>query len=332
MAVRLLAKFDLRIPETTAMVNMNVLMWHPAEGLIAAGNVQGEPGSDGVGIVTLDGVFRDRADESVFQLNQVGWWPAKKRMVEVWNMASIGQPIKPVEMVFDPYIFGRQNANPPGVLAEGLYFRRYVRFPDRAVYYSGGPGGDKFLHGVVGGIDTREGTELPFYYGDVHPGRSNTETFVGEVTRFVGDDTRGVFYDAVTHTLSDLLHTGVKSRGIYYATDFRVLVTWQSPEETPGLTQHQLWVWSLEVNPTIMTPVEVFEGEPRSGQIVTYRVQVTGDQEDPAPNELVNWEVTGVGTLLTPQSKTDVEGFAVAKVQYGVQEIGTSVVEASLLC
>jgi len=60
---------------------------------------------------------------------------------------------------------------------------------------------------------------------------------------------------------------------------------------------------------------------------------VTGAQNDPAEGELVDWTLEGAGTLLDPQSKTDVDGYAITKVQYPVVEIeGSSVITASVTC
>jgi hypothetical protein len=101
--------------------------------------------------------------------------------------------------------------------------------------------------------------------------------------------------------------------------------------EHPDKTLSTIRVWSLEVEPTQLTPV-VAIGSTKSGSVMTYRVQLLGAQDEPAPEEAVNWTLTGAGQLLQHQSETDDEGFATTQVQYQLAETGPSVVDASVTC
>ena len=56
------------------------------------------------------------------------------------------------------------------------------------------------------------------------------------------------------------------------------------------------------------------------------------DQDDPAEGELVNWFVEGKGLLLDAQTKTDADGYAIARVQYLIGETGESKVLARVAC
>lgn len=110
-----------------------------------------------------------------------------------------------------------------------------------------------------------------------------------------------------------------------------IVEAWGLPAPPPPASTG-IRVWALEVHPTKLSDVEVVAGQVKSGQVVTYRVRATGRQDDPAEGELIEWAVSGAGTLLTAQSRTNATGYATAKVQYGVDETGNSVVEATLAC
>ena len=73
-------------------------------------------------------------------------------------------------------------------------------------------------------------------------------------------------------------------------------------------------------------------GCPNQVRSVTYRVQLLGDQDDPAEDELVNWFVEGKGLLLDVYTKTDADGYAIARVQYLIGETGESKVLARVAC
>jgi hypothetical protein len=113
---------------------------------------------------------------------------------------------------------------------------------------------------------------------------------------------------------------------LLFAPEYGVMVSGKVVGDTMTM-----WVWSLEVHPTILTDPEAM-AETKSGQVVPYRVRVMGDDNDPAVGELVDWQLIGAGMLLDIQSKTDDDGYATTRVQYGLAETGESVVKASVLC
>ena len=349
MAVFMLAQFDIRIPETEAVPNIAPKIWYEGVGLIANGTAPTPPYNalaGGLGVLSLDGVFRDRVAGNTLgggSYQGASWWPAKKRMVEVWSVAvddnSNEGPntthAEAREMVFDPYVFARQATSPAGVTHEALASKRYVKLPDRSVYYVGGFPPSGFVYGVVDNVATQEGPTggVGFYNGSVMPGRSDTEVFISG-QRFVSGflPPEGVFYDTVTRELcSPYYRIGVPAKGLFYAREWGVMVSVHDPE-AGGSIYPQIRIWALEVRPTIVTTPEVVEGEVKSGQIVTFRVRVTGAQNDPAEGELVNWElpVGSAGALHALQSKTDKDGYATVKVQYDVGEVGTCELEATV--
>lgn len=325
MAVRLLATFDVRVPEVVDYVGVTTRMWCPGIGLVVEGSISvpAQPAFRGLGVLSLDGVFRDRASEGA---DGLGWWVEKKRMVKVYDTA--------VEYVFDPYTFSKQGANPYGVLIEDIFqFQEYIRLPDRRVYYDGGPGGLQRMVGVVNGVTTPEGPVVGFYYGRIDPGRSETEVFISG--GLPAQPPQGVFYDTVSHQLSSpYYHIGRPCDALIYAADWGVLVSIHDKDDaTPRLYQ-KIRIWALEVHPTVISAVEVVDGTIKSGQVVTYRVRVLGADSDPAESELVNWSlaVGTAGALMDLQSPTDAQGYAYVQVQYDVGETGPSIIEASLEC
>ncbi len=92
------------------------------------------------------------------------------------------------------------------------------------------------------------------------------------------------------------------------------------------------------MEPAVLSAPTIVAGTARAGQVVTYRVQLTVIHEayaappDPCENELIDWVLAGAGVLLDVQSKTDVNGYATARVQYRVGETGDSVITASVQC
>jgi hypothetical protein len=267
-------------------------------------------------------------------------WDTRKRQIVAFPLNHTSDVV--YECVFDPITLARQRTGPESfdeAVGHPLQGKRYVRLEDRSVYFDNVTTLEHCIMGVVGTVVTPEGPPLPvsFRNANVFPGRSNTEVWIGE--RFsIGSNGRGIFYDTITREFSSpLYHLGMGTRSVVYATDLGVLVSghdYPSEGYTGGLlTRRQLRIWSLEVEPTTVSPVEVAGGTVKSGQVVTYRVQVTGAQNDPAEGELVDWTLEGAGTLLDPQSKTDVDGYAITKVQYPVVEIeGSSVITASVTC
>ena len=156
------------------------------------------------------------------------------------------------------------------------------------------------------------------------PGRGEMDFFVKD-----GGDI-GCFYDAQYQKIaSPSYHTGIPANFLCYCPEYGVLV---SVHVGGGANPSELRVWSLEVEPTILTNPTPFIGTPMAGQVVTYRVRLTGAQTDPAEGELVDWTLTGVGLLLDMQSKTDAQGYAIARVQYRLGETGNSTLNASVTC
>lgn len=315
------------------IVNVSLKTWWPGVGLIGQGDAGGWY-SVPLGVMTLDGRFCDRASE---YFTNYGWWPAKRQLV-VHGDYYAGDA---GEITFDPITFARDHTSAPPKppnFNHPLAGRNYVKLPDRSIFYGG-----SWIYGasapcmrvVVDDIEVEpEGPGAPFSVGFLHPGRSETEVFLAEYA--FRQPARGIFYDTVTKNWSSPIFTTKEAcyGTLIYAPEFEVFVSGHIYVSNPELEgkSGQLRVWSMEVDPTTMTEVEVVNGPVRGGQVLTYRVRLTGDDDDPAVDELVDWAVEGVGTLLDPQSRTDAEGYATTQVQYGVQETGDSTVEASVSC
>lgn len=337
MALRLLAgPFDIRPYGAPEDWKGNILIhaWVPGVGLLAGGDPGGWPSySTSSGYLTLDGLYCDRSNE---YLHECSWNSVKKRIVK-FPLAPYGVDV--YELTFEPIMLTAQRSGPEQwTYDEGhpLHGKRYVTLEDRSIFFENFA--EHSLMGVVGTVETPEGPPLDFSFrnANVYPGRSNADLWIGERYQ-VGNNARGLFYNAATRQFSSpICHLGMNCHTVVYATDLGVLISGHnySPEGYAGgdLDRNQLRIWSLEVEPTIISPVELVEGVVKSGHVATYRVKVTGAHEDAAEGELVNWTLTGAGVVLDPQSKTDAEGYAITRVQYTLSEIGSSVVEASLEC
>jgi hypothetical protein len=306
------------IPKGTAPIQTHLEQWWPGVGLLMV------CGLSTYGVVTLDGVYRHRSNG----VGLVNHWPSHKRMMALLNTDLEDGTNKPQEWSAEPMAFLR---SPAGTEDESVWAGppagpNYVRLDDRRIYVYASK-----IYSVKDGNTVVEGPVLlafPTGAAATMPGRRYGELFISHG----GVNPKGVFYDSATRQLSspyfyvDPPTAGVTCTGLSYVPEFGVLVAKYSAP-----TFH-LRIWSLEVKPTILTPPEAFIGVAKSGQIVTYRVKVTGAQNDPAEGELVNWSLEGAGILFDEQSSSGADGYALARVQYGLKEVGPSLVKASVIC
>jgi len=334
MAVRLLAgPFDTTVMDNQPadlVIQAVPSMWVPGSGVMLS-SVTGQGGwyVANLGMMTLDGRVCDRGNEP---MGWEGWWPAKQRVVQSNWYAGDGTR----ELMYDHITFAQEYTGPetiPGLQRNAPY----IRLPDRRLRYSA-VGAHSFRALLNDGVtEVPEGPPPPWTgtmtSGRIHPGRSETEVFV--TVSVYGNNVQAAFYDTVRREWSSpVYYFGVKCYSMVYATDFGVIVTGHNYVSDPELNgkSNQIRIWSLEVEPTIITPVERVLGTVKSGQVVTYRVRVTGAHNDPAPGELIDWTMVGPGTLLDPQTLTDANGYATTRVQYRLGDTGNSVVTATLSC
>jgi len=325
MALRLLSGPNKIVDdEGNLPLTMNLSSYYPGRGLLAYGYYDYYK-STSYHWVTFDGVSQ-RCPMAGTATSELGWWVVKKRMVSYPGFA-FNQP----EIVWEPKVFMAQNAedpgtgllNPPG----GLAHKPYVRLSDRWLY------GDSTRINVVRQNGTsytnvQEGPVWPFTLNGLRPGRSDIEVLgIG-----INHD-RARFYDVERHEFtSDVLYLGMTANCLVFAPEWGVLVSGHSNEPFDEGNAYAIRVWSLEVNPIVLSDPAPWFGTVKSGQIVTYATVLAGAQGDPAADEFVNWQLGGAGVLLDVQSKTNAAGRAFARVQYRVGETGTSTVQASVQC
>ena len=331
MAVRLLAgPFLIKETETGEVAQSMVFqMWWPNVGLIVKATFP-KKNSTLINVVTLDGVSAEIMDRSLANyFNKWGWWPAYQKVVGMYG---------PEEYVVEPFAFATQKTHPSEQPPNwSNFYYRYVRLLDRRIYFFNGR-----IYRQVNGVATDAPESemftsllfITFITGEVHPGRNDHEVFVSD-SYF----NQACFYDtAAQKILAPVYYFGMPCEGIVYVPEYGVIVTGHSETMDPPpdpANPDKKWamirVWSLEVEPTAVTPVVVV-GASKSGGVTTYQVRVTGAQGEPAPQNLVNWTLTGAGVLLVAQSETDKDGYATTQVQYQLDEIGQSVVDASVAC
>jgi hypothetical protein len=335
MAVRLLAgPFDTTVTDdqpADLVIQAVPRMWIPGSGVMMS-TVTGQGGwyVANLGMMTLDGRVCDRGNEP---MGYEGWWPAKQRVVQSNWYAGDGKR----ELMYDQITFAQEYTGPETI--PGFVTASYIRLADRRLRYSSSPDGAHSFRALLndGVTEVQEGPPPPWSgittSGRVHPGRSETEVFV-EASAY-RNNVQAAFYDTVKQVWSSpVYYLGVSCYSLVYSTDFGVIVTGHNSVSDPELDgkSNQIRIWSLEVEPTIVTPVERMSGTVKSGQVVTYRVRVTGAHNDPASEELIDWTITGPGTLLDPQTLTDANGYATTRVQYRLGDTGNSVVTATLSC
>lgn len=317
MAVRLLAgPFPLKSETGEVTSTMKVIGWYPGVGLLTYGYFPSFM-SDQVCVGTLDGVCIPRA--MFLYPASWSWWPEQKRIVGFTG----GK-----EHLMDPISFAIQHTSPLDQPTNFADYRRYVKLPDRRIYFRDG----RVYRQVQGvPIDVPESVVFtPLFPGaEVFPGRHRMDVFVGDSYY-----NQACFYNTISQKMSSpVYYIGMACDELIYAPEYGVMVSSHKEvlPEHPDKTLSTIRVWSLEVEPTQLTPV-VAIGSTKSGSVMTYRVQLLGAQDEPAPEEAVNWTLTGAGQLLQHQSETDDEGFATTQVQYQLAETGPSVVDASVTC
>jgi hypothetical protein len=316
MALRLLATFPFIDVSGNMPVDMTVRYWYPGVGLLCSGHFA-EYSSSGVHVVTLDGVCRKRMSTN----RTWSWWPSRQRML--WMSGGY-------ERMFEPKVFAEQQTHPDDHMEDGIG-SSYVKLLDRRVFINL----NKVYHIMFGDVNETQVAEsdtLPVTNPTVRPGRSDKDIWCPGTVLGNG---AGCFYDTETRKIvSPVYNIGMECEGLVYVPEFNVLVSGHNVEASPPDEPWQLFlkIWSFEVNPTQLLPVEVHDGVPKSGQVVTYRTRLLGDQDDPAEGEFVSWLVEGKGLLLDYQTKTDADGYAFARVQYLVGETGESKVLARVAC
>lgn len=321
MSVKLLAgPFPLGTVTGETPVTMSTSAYYPNVGLLVSVNFGGSTVSQ-FQVCTLDGLFNyGRGLLDWFNMTW-SWWPEKKRMLAV----GVGHK----EYVIEPHAFMYQGSGEPGPVDTGG--THYVRLPDRRIYVK-----QAGVYVYIDGLpDAVEATDFPdFDPAIIWPGRSEIEMFLsGSHNLLTFNFDTGAFYNTVTHALSSPLYViGIPAYRLLYAPEYGVMISAHREDLWDAENVETIRIWSLEVEPAILSDITVFEGTVKSGQVVTYRVRVTGAQDDPAEGELVAWTLNGAGLLLDLQSAADAQGFATARVQYLVGETGLSVLEASVLC
>ena len=330
MAVRLLAgPFRIRDDKGEFPVAMTVNAYYPNVGLLGFGHYA-YLASNNTHRITFDGVSQRSPKEGVLTFNNPGysWWPSRDVMVTMYFFGG-------GEWMFEPKTMLSQFADAPENRWTAdtpiyMHARPYVRMQEKWVMVNGA----RVYGARRDGPAEVEGPVWPWPLAAVRCGRVDAEVLV--TGNFATDASGGFYNPELEVAVSPIYHTGMPADNLLYAPEWGILISTHDSEvledESPGVASPVIRIWSLEVNPQILTNPAPYIGTPKSGQIVTYRVRLTGAQDDPAEDELINWMVTGAGVLLDLQTKTDVDGYATARVQYLVGETGDSTVEASVQC
>lgn len=285
--------------------------WYPDVGIMTLINNQ-------QCFMTVDGIYQpiNSSRPSLY-----GYWPAKKRWM-TWNM-----PAENKEYILDPKSLTMLTIDDTDKVIDGFFFRDYIKLADRRIYFVANQ-----MYKIINKATTLDSDgRLPFLWGLVGPGRTDTEIFLvetGDIQNHaptVGD-TRCCFYDTLTKTYSPLMYLGMACHGAIFATELGVII---SLHDGPPLT---LRVWSTEVKPSTLSTPTVLENTPKGGLITTYQVQALGTQSEPCVGELIDWQVFGVGNPIGSQSTTDENGHATMRVVYKVDDTGESLVQAKLVC
>jgi len=114
-------------------------------------------------------------------------------------------------------------------------------------------------------------------------------------------------YDPITKKqVGNSVSTGMVGKYLFYSPKFDVLI---GVYEISGSTNQEIRIRGSETtpnglsNPAALTPIT-------RGQSSTIQVRLTGDLGEAVPGMLVDWTLTGTGSLTLTQSVTDADGYA----------------------
>jgi len=302
-------------------------IWYPNVGLLWWGYPQNAAGTTygtvATFVIAIDGIFA--VINQILQLGNglMGWWPKHQ-----WALTGGSLSGPAVEYRYEPKVLGAQEAGPDLVYGDGLRLAPYIRLEDRRLFMSGFD-----IYANVDGVETLEYT-LPFQ-GKLRPGRSQTDVFAESGS--TQEEAVCCFYNTELKVRDSILFhiaaiEGSNTLGVRYVPEYQVIVSIHQLTPTTPPHQIQIRVWSLEVAPTVLSDITVVGGTIHAGQIATFQVTLTGAQNEPCIGELIDWAVTGIGTVLDVQSVTDATGMAETRVLFGVTESGECVVTASVKC
>jgi hypothetical protein len=311
-------------------VSMALSAYYPGMGLLAVGYYDYYV-SNTYHRITFDGVSQ-RLPLQGTGTHTLGWWVPRKRMVSYPGAPGFDAP----EVVWEPKVFLPQRADEPrtGILNPPIYIiaRPYIRLADRWLYGNGPRVNVVRAIGDGAWTEGQEGPNWPFFMTGVLPGRVDTE-ILGFGIPPGGSVDRCRFYDVERQVFtSPTIYLGMETNCLVFAPEWGILVSGHAGETFEDGPAYAIRVWSLEINPQHLSDPSPYMGTPKSGQIVTYRTQLTGGLAEPVEGELINWQSAGSGLLLDAQSTTDVNGYATARMQYRVGETGESVVQAGVQC
>lgn len=122
-----------------------------------------------------------------------------------------------------------------------------------------------------------------------------------DILAFVYDTGEVIFYNHVLkQQLPEHSYIGVNAAA-WYSPKYDIYVALQSDDTVV--------IYANEVAPATLSDAEAITPITR-GQVSKVKVQLLGSNSEPCVGELVNWSVSGAGTLLASQSKTDADGYA----------------------
>lgn len=282
-------------------------------------------------LITLDG-WAEPISSSFGHEEDLGWWVQNRRLLMVSRGTYIGYPEYPDlrQYIVEPTCFCFQFV-PNGLVgpADRHWWTQFVRLQDDRHVFVGHVSTTSTISYWKDGEITDLGT-VPYFARDVWVGRNDTEVFVWGAG---GGKYQCNFFDTLTGQISSpIMYFPADGDTIWacnYVPQFGVIFTFHYKLYGPT----KLSVWSLEVEPKTLANPTVIREQVKAGRVTTFQTRALGDQGEPCVGEYIDWELTGKGRLLTLQSKTDEQGYAIAKVLYNLADGGEwSVITANLRC
>lgn len=268
--------------------------WVDGYGLVV--NSSWGAGGAGAGVVKIDGTFYPRANNIGVALGYDLPRNALLAVVEnsFWGPGDLRS--------IDPVTFQKDDTSYITSTAVS-YSSQVIKMPDRLVRMSGATVQASTDLGLTWTTETILTTT----------GNMGFQGFWGTTAYSDGlmvigfQNGRIVFYDMVSKKqvgTEVMVDTSLALWGIWYSRKHDVFISLTNT--APGKQFH---IWANSVRPfALSNPVALTSL--LKGKVSTMQVRLTGSYGEACPDELINWSVTGGGTLLKTQSTTDASGYA----------------------
>lgn len=195
---------------------------------------------------------------------------------------------------------------------------RWTRLSDRFISAYA----DKVLWAPLSATsESQEAVEYSFGNAGSTYGRISLAREQGLV--WVGFDNGDLYrYDTVAKTkVGEKTGIGLANKGLWYAREWDIFLSLHAKTAS----EDEIRLWANQVRPAALSNPAALT-TPTRGRVATFRARLSGSYGESCPGFLVNWTLSGVGSLSAVQSETDTQGYAAVDYIAPVGSTGTATI------